>query len=95
MFVVLSRYTAPLAEIDALMAEHRAWLAPLYERGVFVLTGRREPRTGAVMIARGLTLEELDATLAEDPFRRAGLLQHEVIEFIASGTHPGLAWLKE
>ena len=53
MFVLLLTYVRPLAEVDALMREHVAWLDEHYAAGRFLVSGRRIPRTGGVIVARG------------------------------------------
>jgi uncharacterized protein YciI len=91
MFVVTFRCSGSLEHINALMQEHRRWLASLYERAFFVISGRSVPRTGGVMIARGIPVDEIHAALATDPFGEARLL-HDVFEFVPTQWHPDLAW---
>ena len=61
MFVLLLTYVKPLAEVDALMREHVAWLDEHYASGRFVVSGRRIPRTGGVIVARGDDRAEMEA----------------------------------
>jgi uncharacterized protein YciI len=89
MFVLLLTYIKPLAEVDALMRKHVAWLDEQYEAGRFVVSGRRIPRTGGVILARGDDREEIEALAATDPFVSGGVASCEVIEFRASQTAPG------
>lgn len=51
MFVLELSYTAPLEAVDALLPDHVAWLDGLYEQGVFLASGRKEPREGGVILA--------------------------------------------
>lgn len=80
MFLVTSRYTASPEEIARALPAHREWLSLLYDRGIFVLSGRLVPPTGGFMLARGIGRSELEALLADDPFRREGLLVHSITE---------------
>src|SRR4051794_22506692 len=89
MFVLLLTYTAPLAEVDALMRRHMAWLDEHYDAGRFLVSGRRIPRTGGVILARGGDRAEIEAIAASDPFVTGGVAACEVIEFRASQTAPG------
>jgi uncharacterized RmlC-like cupin family protein/uncharacterized protein YciI len=84
MFLVILTYTVPLDEIDALAAEHRAWLDQQYASGLFVGSGRRVPREGAVILCRQAPRDEVEAALANEPFVRAGRARYEIIEFRAS-----------
>jgi uncharacterized protein YciI len=72
LFVLLLTYTKPLSEVDALMGEHVAWLNEHYDAGRFLVSGRRIPRTGGVILARGDDQEEIEALAASDPFVSAG-----------------------
>lgn len=80
MFVLLSRYTAPLERVDALVPEHRAYLERLRDDGLLVVSGRRSPWTGGVIVLRG-TREQADAAVAADPFTRAGVAETDVVAF--------------
>jgi uncharacterized protein YciI len=89
VFVLLLTYTKPLAEVDALMREHVAWLDEQYAAGRFVVSGRRIPRTGGVIVARGDDREAIEALVASDPFVSGGVATYEVIQFRASQVAPG------
>ena len=86
MFVLLLTYSRPLDEVDALMREHVAWLHRHFDAGRFVVSGRRIPRTGGVIVARGEDRDEIEAIAASDPFVSAGVATCEVIQFRASQT---------
>jgi uncharacterized protein YciI len=90
VFVLLLTYVKTLAEVDALMREHVAWLNQQYEAGRFVVSGRRIPRTGGVIIARGDDREEIEALAASDPFVRGGVATCDVVQFRASQRAAGL-----
>jgi uncharacterized protein YciI len=89
MFVLLLTYIRPLEEVDALMREHVAWLNEHYDAGRFVVSGRRIPRTGGVIVARGDDREEIERVAAGDPFVADGVATCEVIQFRASQTADG------
>lgn len=95
MFIVLLTYKKSLDVIDALLAEHVRYLDANYTRGVFLVSGRREPRTGGVILARAESRQALEAILADDPFAREGAADYEVIEFIPGKVAPQLAGLLE
>ena len=89
MFVLLLSYIRPIEEVDALMREHVAWLNEHYAAGRFVVSGRRVPRTGGVIVARGDDRDEVERVAASDPFVAAGVATCEVIQFRASQTADG------
>ena len=95
MFVISLAYVASLDLLDAHLADHVKFLNEQYERGVFLASGRKVPRTGGVILARSIPREELDDILAQDPFQKAGLATYEVTEFVASMAADGLSALKD
>jgi uncharacterized protein YciI len=94
VFVLLLTYVRPLAEVDALMRDHVAWLNEHYDAGRFLVSGRRIPRIGGVIVARGDARAEIEALAASDPFVSGGVATCEVIQFRASQTAPGLDRLR-
>jgi uncharacterized protein YciI len=84
VFVLLLTYTKPLAEVDALMRRHMAWLDAQYDAGRFVVSGRQIPRSGGVILARGDDREEIETLAASDPFVSGGVATCEIIQFRAS-----------
>lgn len=95
MFIVLLEYTRPLDEVDAQIPAHRAFLERQYATGHFLLSGRKEPRTGGVIIATMASKLQLEQLLKDDPFAQAGVASYQVIEFIPTMTAPGLTAYKE
>ncbi|WP_047249854.1 YciI family protein [Chromobacterium subtsugae] len=94
MYVVSLSYTAPLSDIDALLPTHVAWLNQAYADGLFLASGRKVPRSGGVILARG-ERAGLEARLADDPFAKAGVARYDITEFVPSMTAAGLEGLKE
>jgi uncharacterized protein YciI len=89
VFVLLLNYIRPIEEVDALMREHVAWLNEHYDAGRFVVSGRRVPRTGGVIVARGDDGDEIERIVASDPFVSRGVAACEIIQFRASQTADG------
>jgi uncharacterized protein YciI len=84
MFVVELLYKADLAEIDAKMRAHMAFLKKHYAAGRFLVSGRKIPRDGGIILALGASRAEIEAIMKEDPFCKQGLAEFRVIEFRAS-----------
>ena len=84
MFVVELSYKAPLAQIDAAMAAHVRFLKKYYASGNFVVSGRKIPRDGGIILAVGESREAIAAIMAEDPFCARGLAEFRIIQFRAS-----------
>lgn len=84
MFVIELVYKASLEEIDAHMAAHVRFLKKYYASGNFLVSGRKVPREGGIILAVGKNREEIEAIVKEDPFHRHGLADFRIIEFRAS-----------
>jgi uncharacterized protein YciI len=84
MFVIELVYKASLEEIDAHMAAHVRFLKKYYAAGNFLVSGRKIPREGGIILAVGRTRQEIEAIVTEDPFHRHALADFRIIEFRAS-----------
>ena len=84
MFVIELIYKVDLKRIDAHMRSHVAFLKKYYASGHFVVSGRKIPRDGGIIIATGESRDEIERIVREDPFVRDGLADFRVIEFRAS-----------
>ena len=84
MFVVELIYKAELEKIDARMRAHMAFLKKHYAEGRFLISGRKVPRDGGVILALAGSRDELEAIMRDDPFCRDGLAEFRIIEFRAS-----------
>lgn len=83
MFVIELIYKADLREIDAHMAEHVSFLKKYYAAGKFLVSGRKIPRDGGIILALGTSRLEIEAIIKEDPFYEHRLAEFRIIEFRA------------
>lgn len=90
MFVIELTYTADLAEIDAHMAAHVVFLRKHYAAGSFIVSGRKIPREGGIILAVGKSRQQVEAIVKEDPFYQHGLADFRIVEFRASQRAPDL-----
>ena len=90
MFVIELTYTAPLTRIDAAMKAHMRFLNAHYASGHFLVSGRKIPRDGGIILAVGQSREEIEAIAKQDPFVTQGLAEIRVIEFRASQRAPDI-----
>ena len=84
-------YNVDLAQIDAHMSAHMRFLKKHYADGTFLVSGRKVPREGGIILAAGKSREEIEAIAREDPFCANGLAEFRVIEFRASQRADDLA----
>ncbi|MET9506447.1 YciI family protein [Streptomyces sp. NPDC006622] len=90
MFVLELTYTAPLDAVDAVLPDHVTWLDEQYARGVFLASGRKNPRDGGVIVAVAEDRARIEDITAGDPFVLAGVCAYRVTEFEATKTAPEL-----
>ena len=84
MFVIELIYKAALAEIDAHMTAHVKFLNKYYASGHFLVSGRKIPRDGGIILAVGKSRKVIEGIVAEDPFFEHGLAEFRIVEFRAS-----------
>ncbi|GAA0531778.1 YciI family protein [Chitinophaga japonensis] len=81
MFLILLQYIRPLTAIEHYLEAHRAFLDKYYKSGQFILSGRRKPRSGGLIICKASSRKEVEQIITEDPFDKYQLAMYEIIEF--------------
>ncbi len=84
MFVLISRFQKPFEEVNRSAASHSLWVQQNYESGRFLVSGRREPPIGGIIVARASSEQELREILTSDPLQQLGLAEYEVFAFEAT-----------
>jgi uncharacterized protein YciI len=95
MFVISLTYTAPLEAVDFHLAAHREFLSAQYARGAFLMSGRKVPREGGIIIARAASRFDVEELVRQDPFHQAGVARYDITEFVPTMTADALASLRE
>jgi len=84
LFVIELVYKVDVSAIDAHMAAHMKFVRKYYAAGNFLVSGRKVPREGGIILATGASREQIEAIVKEDPFHAHGLADFRIIEFRAS-----------
>ena len=66
MFIVSLEYMKDLAAVETYLSEHIAYLERYYQEGVFVMSGRKQPRTGGVILMKASGREQVEKLIVED-----------------------------
>ncbi|MFD7164406.1 YciI family protein [Streptomyces violascens] len=90
MFIIELTYIVPLDRVDELLADHVTWLNAQYDAGVFIASGRKEPRDGGVILAVGDDRAAIDEIVATDPFHVNDFATYRITEFLATKVAPEL-----
>jgi uncharacterized protein YciI len=88
VFIIELNYKTALSEIDRHMRPHMAFVKKYYDAGNFLMSGRKVPRDGGIILAVGKSRHEIEAIAGEDPFCQRGLADFRVIEFRVSQQAP-------
>ena len=88
MFVILVTYKKPLEIVDKYLTDHATFLDHGYQKNYFIVSGRKNPRTGGVIISQLKNRKKLDDILKLDPFFTHEIADYEIIEFMSGKNHP-------
>lgn len=84
VFAVQYTYTTDVALRDEHRPAHRAFLRPLAEQGVLLLSGPFQPREGqadgALLLVQGSSSDDVVAALSADPFQEQGVVAHLTVQ---------------
>jgi uncharacterized protein YciI len=83
VYLMISKYLAPLDEVDRARADHLAFLDGLTERGLLVTAGRQDPPAGGVVLLNVDDEAEAWELMKADPYAVGGLAEYSAI-----GWHP-------
>ncbi|MCU1532659.1 MAG: cyclohydrolase [Arthrobacter sp.] len=88
MYVVSLTYKVPDEIVEFHLRAHITWLQDAFDAGIFMVAGRKIPRTGGLLLSNA-DRATLDAALARDPFYVNGVADFEVMEFHANRVAAG------
>ncbi|CAH2396160.1 YciI family protein [Mesorhizobium escarrei] len=81
IFVCISQYRKPIAEVDIHLPAHIEWLKEQDRNGRTIATGRQVPGTGGVNIMAAQDRQAMLDILATDPFTAHGCSSYWIFEF--------------
>jgi uncharacterized protein YciI len=90
IFIASLTYTVPIDRIDAVLADHLAWLKAGHDAGRFLAWGPREPRDGGLIFVKSPSRAEAEALLMSDPFMLHQLADLTIIEWTPRFAGQGL-----
>lgn len=94
MIIVDINYIAPMHLVEEYLEEHRAFLHTYYHDGTFIASGRKEPRTGGIILARG-SQENIEQIVNQDPFKKNKIAEYTFTQFIPTMADENLTSLIE
>ena len=95
MYIVNLNYIKEVSEVEKYLEEHIKFLEKYYKMGKFICSGRKNPRTGGVILLNAESLSEVEKIILEDPFNINEIAEYEITEFFPTKytrTHLKLNW---
>ena len=81
MYIVSLNYIKEVSEVEKYLEEHVKFLEKYYEMEKFICSGRKNPRTGGVILLNVESLAEVEKIILEDPFNINEIAEYEITEF--------------
>lgn len=81
MFIVNLTYKKSTEEVDRILPQHIKFLEKYYTEKKFICSGRKNPRTGGIILCNSTDREEAQRIISEDPFNINEIADYEIIEF--------------
>ncbi len=82
MFILSLKYIKPLEEVDREIKSHIQYLEKYYSLQKFICSGRRNPRSGGIILCNAKNMEEVKTIIDEDPFYINKIAEYEIVEFL-------------
>ncbi|SHK26404.1 Uncharacterized conserved protein YciI, contains a putative active-site phosphohistidine [Clostridium cavendishii DSM 21758] len=82
MFILNLTYIKPIDEVEHYLLSHISFLEKYYKTKKFICSGRKNPRTGGIILCNAQDINEVNTIITEDPFYKKNIAKYEVIEFI-------------
>ena len=95
MFIINLTYKTELEKVDQHLNDHVKFLNEQYKLGNFLVSGRKVPRTGGIILSKVENETELEKIIRKDPFKINDLADYELTKFIPSKTCDELKFLME
>lgn len=82
MYILNLTYKKSLEEVNKNLSAHNEYLQTYYTKGNFICSGRKEPRSGGIILAKFTSLNEAQETIKNDPFLKNDIADYQITEFI-------------
>ena len=82
-FIINLQFTQSFETFGDLVPAHRAFLQEGYDRGLLLMSGPKQDKTGGIIVARAESEQLLREQMNRDPCLTHGLAHHELIPFSA------------
>lgn len=88
MVIISLTYKKPIEEVEKYIKEHIVFLEKYYTLNKFVFSGRKDLRTGGIILVNNVTASEVSEIIKEDPFYKHQIADYEITEFTPTKYDP-------
>ena len=82
MFIVSLTYKKEIAEVEKFIEQHIHFLESYNADKKIIFSGRKNPRTGGIILVNNVDKNELMEIIKQDPFCRNEIAEYEITEVI-------------
>ncbi|BAP33019.1 GTP cyclohydrolase II [Chryseobacterium sp. StRB126] len=82
MFIISLTYKVTIENVERHIPEHNSFLQKYYDSGLFITSGRKEPRTGGIIVCNAPSKNVVEQIITEDPFHIHQVADYDITEFI-------------
>ncbi|TLM73907.1 YciI family protein [Microbulbifer harenosus] len=93
MFFVLLRFSQNKEQASHYMDAHNQWIRRGFDDGVFLMVGSLQSGLGGSIIAYGVSREDLENRVNEDPFVVERIVAAEILEIAPKKADARLSFL--
>lgn len=94
MFVLFLKFSDNKSKASEFMEEHNAWIQGGIQRGNFLVVGSLQVNQGGAILIHGLSKQEVEQCVLEDPFVEHGVVKPEIFEIAPTLTDERLNFLR-
>ncbi|MBP3125817.1 YciI family protein [Thalassospira sp. ER-Se-21-Dark] len=80
MFAIFLKFAENRPKAQEFMDAHKAWIKQGFDDGVFLMVGSLQPNMGGAVLAHGVSFDEIETRVNEDPFVVEGIVSAEILE---------------
>ncbi len=82
-FIINLQFTQSFETFGDLVPAHRAFLQEGYDRGLLLMSGPKQDKTGGIIVARAESEQLLRELMSQDPYLIHGVAHHAITPFSA------------
>lgn len=82
MFIISLSYKKDISEVEKYIEAHIQFLDKYYSEEKFIFSGRKNPRTGGIILVRNVNRDSLQEIIKQDPFYQNEIADYEITEVI-------------